>query len=128
MDIKDLTIIVLFTFFAFALILMFCEVGQRLFFAFEDIQDQLWNSGWYTFPKKIRQIMPVFIAYLQNPLVIRGIGNIKCKREDFKNVSLLILIMIFFLLIRGLSIFLRLFQKDTLTLICLRMLKKHLVS
>lgn len=87
-DFKDMFIPILFTFFAFVLIFMFCEVGERFIAAFENIHGELWLNEWYTFPMEVQRKLPFLIDFLENPTMIRGVGNIQCTREDFKNVCI----------------------------------------
>lgn len=69
---------------------MFCEVGERFISGFENVHTEICKSDWYTFPLEIQKIIPILSLSLRNPVMIEGVGNIKCTREDFKNVRLFV--------------------------------------
>lgn len=74
-------------FWSFAQIFLFCEFGERLTGRFNEIDQQVNQCDWYTFPLQIQKLLPIFLKGTQNPIVLYGIGELKCTRETFKDVS-----------------------------------------
>lgn len=74
-------------FFAFALIFLFCEVGERIISACDRINDEIWMSFWYEFPSDIKKMLSFVISFAQHPIKIHGLGNIQCNRQSFKEVA-----------------------------------------
>lgn len=75
-----------FTFAAFFLIFLFCEIGERIDDESNIFYEQICSTEWYSFPKVIQKILPIIIAGIQEPLGLSGYGSIICTREAFKNV------------------------------------------
>lgn len=74
-------------FWSFAFTLFFCEFGQRVTNEFEKLNDMIDELDWYTFPIEIQRMLPIIMIAAQEPVVIRGYGNIACVREVFGQVS-----------------------------------------
>lgn len=74
-------------FWSFIQIFLFCEFGERLTRQFININKELAECDWYKFPLNIRKLLPMVLNGTQNPLVLTGIGQLKCTRETFKAVS-----------------------------------------
>lgn len=82
-------------FWSFALVFIFCELGERVSTGFTEISDVINQFEWYLFPIGIRQTLPIVICYVQKPVVIHGIGNIACVRLMFEKVSVINSVCIF---------------------------------
>lgn len=74
------------TFAAFAVIFLFCEVGQRIIDESNEATTNLIVIEWYTYPMAIKKIYPIIIMGTNEPVKLCGMGNIVCTREAFKNV------------------------------------------
>lgn len=69
-------------FWSFALVFMLCEMG--FFHGKSSVIDKL---NFYLFPRLTQRKLPIVRICVQQPVFIRGNGNILCVREVFKNVS-----------------------------------------
>lgn len=69
-----------------AFVVLFCELGEMLSKAYDQIDQQLFNCNWYKFPNEIRRMLLVVIANVQQPVTICGYGNILCGRDTLKRV------------------------------------------
>lgn len=75
-------------FWAFIFIGIFCEIGQQFVAEqFELFNDVLVQSNWYLFPIDVQQMVSVLMVNAQQPMYIRGFGNVICAREAFKSVN-----------------------------------------
>lgn len=75
-------------FWSFAFVLFFCELGQRVTNAFEEVHDTIAEFQWYAFPLKIQQLLPVMLNVTKQQVHIESFGNCLCIRETFKRVSM----------------------------------------
>lgn len=73
-------------FWAFCLVLVICEAGQKLSDSFEEVEDDFGQIDWYLLPLEIQRMLPTILIYLQDPMVVRFFGSLTCCRELFKNV------------------------------------------
>lgn len=73
--------------YAFGLIFITCELGQRLSDAFEEINNQIGKFNWYWFPNNLKAILPHIIMVSQQPVDLGCFGSITCSRNSFKKVS-----------------------------------------
>ena len=80
--------IIVYASYAFGVVLIICELGQRLTNAFEEICDTIENFDWYLFPLEIQQILPILLVGTQEPVVLECFGSISGTRDTFKKVSL----------------------------------------
>lgn len=76
----------IFMFVAFAVTFMFCELGQRITDKFEEINDEIGRWNWYKLPLSVQKILPILLSGTQQPVTLRGYGNVLCTRETLKNV------------------------------------------
>lgn len=83
----DLSLAAVVVFWSFGIIFLHCEFGERITDQYNDIDDQLIQSKWYTFPIDVRTILPIIIKGTQSPVMFTGFGNIMCTRESFAYVS-----------------------------------------
>lgn len=72
---------------AFAAIFLNCELGERTMEAFEGIVELSTQLDWYLFPLEIKQILPMALVNVQQPIEFACFGSrISCSRESFKKV------------------------------------------
>lgn len=83
-----LLILVIEAVYAFGVLLICCEVCQRIFEAYEDCSEMIQQLDWYLFPTTIQRMMPMILNFTQNPIEIMCFGNKPCNRETFKYVSI----------------------------------------
>lgn len=72
---------------SFVLIFLFSELGERLTNQFNEINKEILDYDWYAFPISIQKLIPTILTGTQDPVVIRGYGNINCTRDTFKQVN-----------------------------------------
>lgn len=73
--------------YAFGIILVICELGQRLTDAFGQIADEVKHFDWYLFPYEIQRILSFILINAQQPVELECFGSVTGIRETFKKVS-----------------------------------------
>lgn len=73
---------------AFGVIIVACEVGQRISNAFENIDFATDQYRWYLFPEQVKRMLPVILMNLQVPVELPIFGSFCCDRSAFKQVSM----------------------------------------
>lgn len=73
--------------YAFGMIFLVCELCQRASDEFEEICDTIDQFHWYSFPEKIKHLLPTILIVAQEPVGIDCFGSMKCTRDSFKRVS-----------------------------------------
>lgn len=68
-------------------VLLLCELGEMVSNAYEKVDQQLFNCNWYQFPTEMQRMLVTAIANIQQPVTIRGYGNIICNRDTLKKVK-----------------------------------------
>lgn len=74
-------------FFSFLTIFFFCETAEQITAQFEEINDDLYQSDWYSYPLKVQKIIPTIMIGTQQEISVQGFGNLIFTRESFKRVS-----------------------------------------
>lgn len=69
------------------MIFIICEINQRVTDKFEEFNDDLCERHWYLYPIELQRIYAMFGVDTQQPVNIRGYGNIVCTRDTLKCVS-----------------------------------------
>ena len=72
--------------YAFGMVFMICELGQRISNAFEEIDDVIAQFNWYLFSDELKRMLPIILMNTQAPVVFECFGSISCSREAFKKV------------------------------------------
>lgn len=73
---------------AFGVAFSFCELGQRISNAFDEIDDVIAQLKWYLCPDELKRILPIIIINSQDPVALEYFGSTSCSRETFKKVCL----------------------------------------
>lgn len=81
-----LTVTIVYACYAFGVVGIICELGQRLSNAFDEIPDTIVDFEWYLFPPGIQRILPTILLAAQQPVYLECFGSISGTRETFKNV------------------------------------------
>lgn len=68
------------------LVLLVCEVGQRITDEFRGVDEAFGNVHWYLLPLELQRMLPLIIAYTQEPVIIAFFGSASCTRNQFKKV------------------------------------------
>lgn len=74
------------TFWSFALIWSFCEIGERVSHQFNAFDAELCQCKWYLYPVDVQQMLLIFMGNAQQPILIRSYGGIACTRDSFEKV------------------------------------------
>lgn len=69
---------------SFVQIFVFCDSSEHVTIKFDEID--IYQSNWYAFPARVRRALPIVILNTQEPVVLKGFGNIICTRETFQKV------------------------------------------
>lgn len=77
---------VFYAFYAFGVIFLTCEFGQRLANAFEEIDDSIKTFEWNLFSHEIQKLLPTILIVSQKQFVIKCFGSTSALRESFKKV------------------------------------------
>lgn len=67
---------------------MLCDFGERVTNHFDELNNAIYECEWYTFAIKFQNFLPMILMCTQEPMVLKGFGNVPCTREAFKKVRL----------------------------------------
>lgn len=73
--------------YAFGLVFVICEMGQRLNFAFAECSQMVDQFEWYLFPMAIQRMLPLILMFTQQPFEVVCFGSKASDRDTFKLVS-----------------------------------------
>lgn len=73
-------------FWAFGLVFIACEMGQKYSNGFNEIGKTFAEIDWYLLPEKTQRMLVVILIYLQEPNDFRFFGNISTSRTQFQKV------------------------------------------
>ena len=69
-------------------IFIFCHFGERASGESSEMGDEIYQRiDWYTFPLDIQRMIPTILIGAQEPVILRGFGNVTCTRDAFKKVK-----------------------------------------
>lgn len=54
-------------FWSFALIFAFCELGAKVTNKFHSLDEEVYQSNWYSLPVEVRRMMVIFMSGAQQP-------------------------------------------------------------
>lgn len=74
-------------FWSFGQIFLFCNFAENVTSQFAELNDTFYQCDWYVFSPKVQRMLPTIMINAQQPVIVRGFGNILCTREVFKNVN-----------------------------------------
>lgn len=75
------------TCYAFGIISIASELGQRTSNLFTELTDVSLQFDWYLFPNEINQLLLIILPVVQKSVVIECFGTIACDRELFRKVG-----------------------------------------
>lgn len=87
-NLLELVITLLQVIYSFGVLLLACELGQRVTITFDECTALIDNFDWYLFPIEIQRMLTIVINFAQQPLVVKCFGSAACDRETFKYVSI----------------------------------------
>lgn len=85
-NLTTLMIAILIVVYAFGVLFIACELGQRISLAFVECSQMIDQFKWYAFPAKVQRMLPMILKFNQQPFEIKCFGNMKCNRDTFKYV------------------------------------------
>lgn len=74
-------------FWSIVIVFVDCECGERLAQQFNEIDTEYSQSKFYFFPVDLQRMYLILMLDIQQPVYIRGYGNIVCTRDFFKEVT-----------------------------------------
>lgn len=72
---------------SFVTVFLTCEMGQNVSNQFNKFGDKVGTCDWYLLLRKLQQMFVIVMINAQEPVSIRGFGNVECTRDSFKRVS-----------------------------------------
>lgn len=103
-------VLILEAMYAFGVLIIACELGQRINLAFEECNDMIDQFEWYLFPVEIQRLLPLLWLVAQQPIEIVCFGSKACDRDTFKQVPKLVMRFVRMLSINALIFILLIFQ------------------
>lgn len=82
----ELLITFLQVIYAFGILFVSCELGQRITVAFDECSVIIEQFDWFLFPVEIQRMLLIVIHFAQQSIVIKCFGSAACDRETFKYV------------------------------------------
>lgn len=73
-------------FISFAILFVFCELGERVNGGFNQINEVFNQFDWHLLPIEVRKNVHVIMAGTQISVTFNTLGSITCVREVFKKV------------------------------------------
>ena len=86
MDLAIQIAMIFLVFWSFAIIFAFCELGAQVTKQFNSFNEELCQCKWYLQTIEIQKMLLIFMSDAQEPVFLRGYGNILCTRDAFKDV------------------------------------------
>lgn len=80
--------VVFYGFWAINVVLIACELGQRISNSFETIENRINLLAWYSLPIEVQRILPIIMINAQQPAIVAFFGSIACSRLQFKKVKI----------------------------------------
>lgn len=82
----DIIVIILLLFWAFSIIFLYCEIGERVTHEFNEFNEQFCQCNWYSFSIEMQRMFIIVMSNTQRPAIIQGYANTVCTRDAFKQV------------------------------------------
>lgn len=89
LDYNELYISLTRTAYAFSLLFTYCEMGERMSGNFAAIEDEMKQMDWHLFPIKTQRMMIILLTATQQPVKLKGFGNLPATRITMKQVKIL---------------------------------------
>lgn len=80
--------VLFYGFWAISVVLLACELGNRISNSFDTINDEINQLVWYLLPIEIQRILPTIMINAQDPAIVAFFGSISCSREQFKKARI----------------------------------------
>lgn len=82
-----LVVLIVQTFYSFALVFIICELCQRMTNSFDRYDTSLSKYQWHLFPHQIQKMLVMVIMTTQREVIFPCFGSLLCSREGFKQVN-----------------------------------------
>lgn len=92
----DFLTCITFGFWSLIQIFVFCEFGENVSEQFGKLNKAIYKCRWYSFPMDMQKMIQIILVSTQQPVNLRGYGNVECSREAFNRVSLRLFFLDFF--------------------------------
>lgn len=79
--------VILYVFYAFLVLFVYCEFGQHLSSGFELLNDDIYQFNWHLLPVDLQRTWNIILVTTQRPVQLAGFGNYICNRESFQRVN-----------------------------------------
>lgn len=89
-NLAELLVTTMEVIYAFGVLLITSELGQRMNAAFVECSQMVTQFDWHLFPADIQRMLPTIIHFTQQSIEIKCFGNVACDRDTFKSVSILV--------------------------------------
>lgn len=66
----------------------YCEMGEQVTSAFEEIEHMLAELDWHLFPSEIQRMMPMLLMVARQPVDFMGYGNLPASRYTMQRVRI----------------------------------------
>lgn len=76
--------------YAFGSVLIICEMGQRMSYAFDEIGDMIWHLDWYSYSNKLQRMLPTVMMAAKQPVAVKFFGSLSCSRDSLQKALLFI--------------------------------------
>lgn len=73
--------------FVFLILFIPCEMCERAGNLFDDVDNEIVQLDWYSFPLEIQKLLPILMINTQEAVIIKCFGSVACTRWQFKKVS-----------------------------------------
>lgn len=86
-DSMTLIVMAFQVFYAFVVVFITCELGERLMSEFSDIANVIGQFDWYLLPPEVQKTLPTIIINAQQAVNIECFGSMNTCRESFQQVK-----------------------------------------
>lgn len=82
-----ITVTMLQIIYACGVMIIACELGQRINLAFAECGQLIDKFDWYSLTIEIQRMLPIIVNFAQQPIDIKCFGSAACDRDTLKFVS-----------------------------------------
>lgn len=73
---------------SFGIVFLVCEIGEHIHCEFNEINNLIVQSEWYSLPFQVKRILPTILYNSQKSVYLECFGSNPCSRMIFKEVSI----------------------------------------
>lgn len=75
--------------YAFGILVIICELCQRISQSFDEYSDMIDQFDWYLLPMEIQRMLPMIFMFTQQPIEIKYFGTMAYGRPTMKYVRII---------------------------------------